>query len=153
MCYINNDFFFSSLICITFYRRKSNTLPISKSVLIASLHKCTQSPCDHAHHCNTLVRIRNGCKNALFMRKASACIRNLQLLPSSWMGHRKSSAALLIVCERIVLLLGADYSSADQVRTKDDALLKRVLMTLDVDNVGPETFLKSGSEICVWPLK
>ena len=42
------------------------------------------------------------------------------------MGRRKSSAALLIVCERIVLLLGADYSSADQVRTKDDELLKRV---------------------------
>ena len=42
-------------------------------------------------------------------------------------GHRKSSAALLIVCERIFLLLGADYSSADQVRTKDDELLKRVL--------------------------
>ena len=38
MCYINNDFFFP-MICITFYRRKSNTLPISKSVLIASLHK------------------------------------------------------------------------------------------------------------------
>ena len=42
-------------------------------------------------------------------------------------GHRKSSAALLIVCERIFLLLGAAYSSADQVRTKDDELLKRVL--------------------------
>ena len=42
-------------------------------------------------------------------------------------GHRKSSAALLIVCERIFSLLGADYSSADQVRTKDDELLKRVL--------------------------
>ena len=42
------------------------------------------------------------------------------------MGRRKSSAALLIVCERIFLLLGADYSSADQVRTKDDELLKRV---------------------------
>ena len=41
-------------------------------------------------------------------------------------GHRKSSAALLIVCECIFLLLGADYSSADQVRTKDDELLKRV---------------------------
>ena len=41
-------------------------------------------------------------------------------------GHRKSSAALPIVCERIFLLLGADYSSADQVRTKDDELLKRV---------------------------
>ena len=41
-------------------------------------------------------------------------------------GHRKSSAALLIVCERIFLLLGADYSSADQVRTKDDELLKRL---------------------------
>ena len=43
-------------------------------------------------------------------------------------GHRKSSAALLIVCEHIFLLLGADYSSADQVRTKDDELLKRVLL-------------------------
>ena len=42
-------------------------------------------------------------------------------------GHRKSSAALLIVCECIFLLLGADYSSADQVRTKNDELLKRVL--------------------------
>ena len=44
-------------------------------------------------------------------------------------GHRKSSAALLIVCERIFLLLGADHSSADQVRTKDDELLKRVYTT------------------------
>ena len=41
MCYINNDFFFSSLICITFYRRKRNTLPISKSVLI-SKRACTK---------------------------------------------------------------------------------------------------------------
>ena len=57
------------------------------------------------------------------MRKhSSVCIRNLQLLSSSWMGHRKSSAALLIVCERIF----ADHSSADQVQTKDDELLKRV---------------------------
>ena len=40
------------------------------------------------------------------------------------MGRRKSSAALLIVCERIFLLLGADYSSADQVRTKDDEYWK-----------------------------
>ena len=46
------------------------------------------------------------------------------------MGHRKSSAALLIVCERIFLLLGADYSSADQVWTKDDELLKRVLVEM-----------------------
>ena len=46
------------------------------------------------------------------------------------MGHRKSSAALLIVCERIFLLLGADHSSADQVRTKDDELLKRVLVNV-----------------------
>ena len=39
----------------------------------------------------------------------------------------KSSAALLIVCERNFLLLGADYFSADLVRTKDDELLKGVL--------------------------
>ena len=45
-------------------------------------------------------------------------------------GHRKSSAALLIVCERNFLLLGADYFSADLVRTKDDELLKGVLGTL-----------------------
>ena len=38
----------------------------------------------------------------------------------------KSSAALLIVCERNFLLLGADYFSADLVRTKDDELLKGV---------------------------
>ena len=52
------------------------------------------------------------------------------------MGHRKSSAALLIVCERIFLLLGADHSSVDQVQTKDDELLKRVLvLMLGFDNL------------------
>ena len=39
---------------------------------------------------------------------------------------RKRTAALLVVCERNFLLLGADYFSADLVRTKDDELLKGV---------------------------
>ena len=56
-------------------------------------------------------------------------------------GHRKSSAALLIVCERIFLLLGVDFSSADQVRTKDDELLKRVLGNSLHTSLGPYTFV------------
>ena len=93
---------------LLFTEEKSNTLPISKSVLIASLQKCKQ-----LKYNSTLVRIRM--QMPFCMRKhSSVCIRNLQLLSSSWMGHRKSSAALLIVCERIFLLLGADHSSADQ---------------------------------------
>ena len=40
------------------------------------------------------------------------------------MGHRKSSAALLIVCEHIFYCLARTIL----VRTKDDELLKRVLV-------------------------
>ena len=64
------------------------------------------------------------------------------------MGHRKSSAALLIVCERIFLLLGADHSSADQVRTKDDELLKRVLNTQS----SPGQVSQKSRGIFVWKL-
>ena len=108
---------------LLFTEEKNNTLPISKSVLIASLQKCKQlKVCVMAHI--AIVRIRM--QMPFCMRKhSSVCIRHLQLLSSSWIGHRKSSAALLIVCERIFLLLGAD-----QVRTKDDELLKRVLVSL-----------------------
>ena len=38
------------------------------------------------------------------------------------------------VCERNFLLLGADYFSADLVRTKDDELLKGVLVTFPVQH-------------------
>ena len=46
----------------------------------------------------------------------------------------KSSAALLIVCERNFILLGADYFSADLVRTKDDELLKGVSLSKERQN-------------------
>ena len=45
------------------------------------------------------------------MRKQKTCNSDNDV--SEWV-KRKSSAALLIVCERNFLLLGADYSSADQ---------------------------------------
>ena len=74
MRYINN-YFFLSLICITFYRRKSNVTNVKIRFDSEPAQNCTQSPCDRAHHCNTLVRIYGmDAKNALnCMRKQKTC--------------------------------------------------------------------------------
>ena len=120
MCYINNYFFFLLCSVLLFTEEKVIRYQYQNPFWSRACTNGTQSPCDRAHHCNTL-----------WMQTMPFCMRKHQSVSETCNSCRVREWVRVIVkvarlCRLFVNAFVYCLVRTILVRTKDDELLKRV---------------------------